>query len=57
GGQPPLLNALPTGCRFNPRCQHLGPQCGDVLPELRAIEQGQGQRVACHYPLALGGQP
>ncbi|CAD5202063.1 ABC transporter ATP-binding protein [Pseudomonas sp. FEN] len=55
GGQPPLLSALPTGCRFNPRCEYLGPGCREVMPDLQAVEHGQ--RVACHYPLALGGQP
>ncbi|WP_345939369.1 oligopeptide/dipeptide ABC transporter ATP-binding protein, partial [Pseudomonas agarici] len=49
------LSDLPTGCRFNPRCQHLGSHCSDTLPDLRIIEHGQ--RVACHYPLALGGRP
>ena len=23
-GQPPLLDALPDGCRFNPRCPQVG---------------------------------
>ncbi|RMO72829.1 hypothetical protein ALQ35_100431 [Pseudomonas fluorescens] len=46
-GQPPLLDALPAGCRFNPRCPQVGALCTERLPE--------GARVACHYP--LGGRP
>ena len=42
-GQPPLLDALPDGCRFNPRCPQVAALCTEVLPE--------GARVACHYPL------
>ncbi len=42
-GQPPLLDALPDGCRFNPRCPQVGALCTELLPE--------GARVACHYPL------
>ncbi|SDT21501.1 ABC transporter ATP-binding protein [Pseudomonas fuscovaginae UPB0736] len=51
GGQPPLLGALPSGCRFNPRCQQIGAQCREALPDLLTI--GPGQRVACHYPLGV----
>ncbi|WP_419736178.1 ABC transporter ATP-binding protein [Pseudomonas sp. COR18] len=55
GGQPPLLADLPAGCRFNPRCQQAATDCRETLPDLRALDQGQ--RVACHYPLRVGGQP
>ncbi|UCZ87561.1 ABC transporter ATP-binding protein [Pseudomonas sp. L5B5] len=51
-GQPPLLDALPTGCRFNPRCLRPGSRCTESLPDMQA--QGNGQRVACHYPLLAG---
>lgn len=44
-GQPPLLDALPKGCRFNPRCPQVGTLCTELLPE--------GARVACHYPLGV----
>lgn len=53
-GQPPLLDALPTGCRFNPRCLRQGSQCTELLPQMQVM--AQGQRVACHYPLPAGGQ-
>lgn len=46
-GQPPLLDALPDGCRFHPRCPQAGALCTELLP--------QGARVACHYP--LGARP
>ena len=46
-GQPPLLDALPVGCRFHPRCPQVGSLCRERLPE--------GARVACHYP--LGDRP
>ncbi|MQA57698.1 ABC transporter ATP-binding protein [Pseudomonas piscis] len=53
-GQPPLLDALPAGCRFNPRCLQPGSRCAQALPDMQAL--GQGTRVACHYPL-LAGSP
>ncbi|WP_347929686.1 ABC transporter ATP-binding protein [Pseudomonas helvetica] len=53
-GQPPLLDALPSGCRFNPRCLQQGSQCTMLLPDLQIM--AEGQRVACHYPLTAAGQ-
>jgi peptide/nickel transport system ATP-binding protein len=50
GGQPPLLDALPSGCRFHPRCVHAGEGCAQQLPLMRPM--GHGHSVACHYPLA-----
>ncbi|PZW77365.1 MULTISPECIES: ABC transporter ATP-binding protein [unclassified Pseudomonas] len=52
-GQPPLLDALPAGCRFEPRCLQATPDCRAQLPELRVI--GPGHRLACHTPLLAGG--
>lgn len=51
-GQPPLLDALPTGCRFNPRCLQPGCQCTTLLPQMHVI--APTHRVACHYPLPAG---
>ncbi|NSX06977.1 ABC transporter ATP-binding protein [Pseudomonas lini] len=51
-GQPPLLDALPQGCRFNPRCQQTGSQCTSLMPSLQPVSHGH--RIACHYPLAVG---
>ncbi|WP_095159355.1 ABC transporter ATP-binding protein [Pseudomonas sp. Irchel 3E13] len=52
-GQPPLLDAMPQGCRFGPRCAHAAPTCREQLPELR--ETAPGHRLACHTPLFAGG--
>lgn len=52
-GQPPLLDAPPPGCRFEPRCNQAGPVCREQPPALRDI--GAGQRLACHLPLLDGG--
>ncbi|AIC21888.1 methionine ABC transporter ATP-binding protein [Pseudomonas chlororaphis] len=54
-GQPPLLDALPGGCRFNPRCLQPGSRCTESLPELQVMIEGP--RVACHYPLAAAARP
>ncbi|MCD5996624.1 ABC transporter ATP-binding protein [Pseudomonas sp. CDFA 602] len=50
-GQPPLLNALPNGCRFQSRCTHAGQGCADVLPVMKSI--GTAHAVACHHPLSV----
>jgi len=33
-GSMPRLNAIPTGCAFNPRCGHAGPRCRQDRPSL-----------------------
>jgi peptide/nickel transport system ATP-binding protein len=46
-GAMPRLNAIPSGCAFNPRCGFAQPLCREVRPVLRA-----GAHVAaCHFPL------
>jgi len=47
-GNPPRLDDLPPGCRFEPRCHVCEglPLCREQLPPLVEIEPGQ--RVACH---------
>ena len=48
-GSVPTLNALPTGCRFHPRCVHAFAPCATLEPSLQAL-QGE-QTVRCHlYP-------
>lgn len=47
-GNPPRLDNLPPGCRFEPRC-HIGhgePKCLEQLPPL--VEFESGHQVACH---------
>lgn len=44
-GMVPLLNQIPTGCRFAPRCPQATEQCKLEMPELRAISDTQ--KVRC----------
>jgi peptide/nickel transport system ATP-binding protein len=39
--------AIPSGCRFHPRCRYAGEICRKVLPELREIVDGHA--AACHF--------
>jgi oligopeptide/dipeptide ABC transporter ATP-binding protein len=45
-GSPPRLSALPTGCRFHPRCPLATDRCVAETPEPRPV--ADGQLVACH---------
>jgi len=45
-GEVPSALALPSGCRFHPRCPHAQRLCRQVEPPLRAL--GQQRQVACH---------
>jgi ABC-type glutathione transport system ATPase component len=45
----PTLDAIPSGCRFHPRCEHCFEPCTQILPAL--IEQDNNRQVRCHlYP-------
>ena len=51
-GTPPSVFAMPTGCRFHPRCwlhKKLGcpARCIDEVPADRAF--GADRSVACHF--------
>jgi len=46
-GHPPPLNALPPGCRFEPRCHLASDLCRQVAPVERAL--APGHIVACHH--------
>jgi oligopeptide/dipeptide ABC transporter ATP-binding protein len=45
-GVMPGLRALPSGCRFHPRCPVAEARCGTEAPALRAI--GTAHLTACH---------
>ncbi|PNX52292.1 MAG: oligopeptide ABC transporter ATP-binding protein [Thermoplasmata archaeon M9B2D] len=39
-GETPTPVDLPPGCRFKPRCQEIGVDCGEEEPELREVSPG-----------------
>ena len=41
----PSRKSAPTGCRFNPRCQHKMDVCEKSKPKL--VDVGDGHKVAC----------
>ncbi|SFC07267.1 peptide/nickel transport system ATP-binding protein [Marinospirillum celere] len=43
-GSMPRLDAIPTGCAFNPRCTSVGERCYKERPDLLVTNQGE---VAC----------
>ena len=43
-GMVPLLNQIPEGCRFAPRCPYADERCRRVMPELREVAPGQKAR-------------
>ena len=47
--QPPDFAALPTGCRFAPRCGHAGERCRSDYPPLVG-DGDDGHRFACWFP-------
>jgi oligopeptide/dipeptide ABC transporter ATP-binding protein len=50
GGVMPGLAALPSGCRFHPRCPVAEPRCRVEAPDLRRLADGRD--VACHVATA-----
>jgi oligopeptide/dipeptide ABC transporter ATP-binding protein len=46
-GNVPQLNALPSGCRFHPRCPRAQPECSQNVPTL--LEVAPNRRVRCPY--------
>lgn len=44
-GHPPALNALPPGCRFEPRCELADEECSLKAPE--PVEFGERHYVSC----------
>lgn len=49
GGDVPSPMAIPSGCRFAPRCPMAQPRCHSEDPALRKLPDGQ--EVACHFSL------
>ena len=46
-GQPPNLQNLPSGCAFQPRCEHATVNCQSHQPEQKIFD---GERIiACHH--------
>jgi oligopeptide/dipeptide ABC transporter ATP-binding protein len=45
-GEVPSALAMPSGCRFHPRCPLAMPVCSDVEPAI-TVRDGGGE-VACH---------
>jgi len=50
-GQPPDLQALPSGCSFVPRCEFALERCRTDIPELRSA--GEHRVKACHLEKLL----
>lgn len=46
-GNVPNLNAMPSGCRFHPRCAAARPECSEKDPDLE--EPGEGRKVRCTF--------
>ena len=47
-GSVPTLDALPTGCRFHPRCLYAYDRCQNEEPQLQEVH---GRIIRCHlYP-------
>lgn len=40
-GSMPRLDAIPSGCAFNPRCKMAGPRCGRERPDLAPTATGE----------------
>ena len=50
-GVVPLLNQIPTGCRFAPRCPYADERCRQQMPDLTACG-AEGHKVRCWNPEA-----
>jgi peptide/nickel transport system ATP-binding protein len=52
-GHPPSLNALPPGCRFEPRCHRRTDICATISPPLTPSEPAH--YAACYHPERSSG--
>ncbi|WP_413206406.1 ABC transporter ATP-binding protein [Rhodospirillum sp. A1_3_36] len=48
-GQPPTVGAMPSGCRFHPRCAKAQADCAVTQPAMVALAPDHD--LACHHPL------
>ncbi len=48
-GLPPNPTAMPSGCRFHPRCGFVMDVCRTDVPQLESADR-PGHRAACHLP-------
>lgn len=46
-GNVPMLNELPSGCLFNPRCPYARDICRREVPGFTPVDGDEGHRVAC----------
>ncbi len=46
-GNVPMLNELPSGCLFNPRCPDARDICRREVPGFTPVDGDEGHRVAC----------
>ena len=52
-GVVPSITALPTGCRFHPRCEMACDVCKSEYPEMKEV--ADGHFAACHFAGTLAG--
>jgi peptide/nickel transport system ATP-binding protein len=53
-GQPPSLRALPSGCRFHPRCELADAPCREILPPLVPVAEHHVSACLRWHELAGG---
>ena len=54
-GTVPLLNQIPNGCRFAPRCPYATQKCTQEMPQL--VSLGNNHNVRCCQPKEKGSDP
>ncbi|KAA9000658.1 ABC transporter ATP-binding protein [Affinibrenneria salicis] len=50
GGQPPVAEHFPAGCRFHPRCQAASEACRRHQPAMQTAADSPTHGAACHHP-------
>ena len=54
-GNPPAPGAMPTGCRFHPRCPYAKDACRALVPVLNDVREGHSSRCLRIDALTLRG--